>query len=266
MEEQNLSGLSDSEDEDIIQSTLSILLFAYMMLKTKFYNIYLFENGRDFIENISTWTYNNPLNIKHVQEIKKQLKANPFLTGVFSMVKLNNGYVYLIDGHHRHQALLELYEEGFIHHNIHIEVHCYESDTITSSKTMSLFAKLNHTKPFKVEVPINILALRIINFMEQTFSGVVKDLKRRSYPYIRKKELNDALQDRISETENFNYDMIVRNISRENGEYQSKAREIFRNSSTSQTWENVKKKVQETGCYLALGEVKKWVEQTIKFV
>ena len=261
----SISGSDSSDDDEFYQkSNLSLLMLSFMMINTKFYNIYLFKESRDFIENIITWTYNNPLNLKHVKKIKEQLLKEPFLTGVFSVVKLNNDKVYLIDGHHRHRALLELYTEGKLDEDIPVEVHCYESDTIKSQKTINLFQKLNHTKPFQVDIEINILALRIIDFMEKTFPNAIRELVRRSYPNIRKKELNDALQNRIQETKNFSYEKIIRNISRENGEYHGSARQLVQKAGKN--WFEINKKLKKTGCYLGLVDVKTWVNRVIKFV
>ena len=256
----------DDFNDDYRNSNISLLINCDSSLRTSNYTIYLFNDGRELIENIEPWTFNNPLDAKHVNTIKEQLINDPVLTGVFTAIKLRNGKVYLLDGHHRHKALMELYSEGFLDDDIHLEVHCYNRDTINSNSTMNLFKKLNNTKPFSVDIRIQELTLRIIHFMEQTYTKCIKDIKNKSYPFIRKKELNDALQTRIRNTNNFDYDNIIRNIARENGEYQSRAREIFRNHNTTRTWENVKSRVNSTGCYLGLGDVRTWVNRVIKII
>ena len=256
----------DDFNDDYQNSNISLLINCDSSLRTSNYTIYLCNDGKELIENIEPWTFNNPLDEKHVKSIKEQLIETPALMGVFTIIKLSNNQLYLLDGHHRHQALKLLFEENLVEEPIEIEVHCYETDTIDSPSTMNLFKKLNNTKPFSVDIRIQVLTLRIIDFMEKNYNNAIRDNTKKTYPFIRKKELNDALQSRIRHTQNFDYDDIIKNIARENGEYQSRGREIYRNSNTRQTWETVKRKVKQTECYLGLGDVRTWVNRVIRII
>tara|TARA_B100000963_G_C22518672_1_gene621955 strand:- start:122 stop:922 length:801 start_codon:yes stop_codon:yes gene_type:complete len=257
----SISGTESNGEEEYQESNLSLLLLAYMMINTKFYNIYLFKQGRDFIDNIITWTYNNPLDINHVKSIKKQVMESPFLTGVFSVVKLQNDKVYLIDGHHRHQALKELYTEGKLEEDIPLEIHCYESDTIKSDNTLELFYKLNHTKPFKVGEEITIMTIRIIDYIEEKHPGIIRDISRKRFPFIRKKTLNDSIQNRLKITKDFSYDRIIYRIEKENTSYQKKAEVNVK--KLKQKWDTAYPVFKRTGCYLGLVEVDTWVSNVI---
>lgn len=257
----SVSEEEEEEDKGYQKSNLSLLHSSFMMVNTKFYNIYLFKQGREFIEKIITWTYNNPLDPNHVLAIKNQILEIPYLTGVFSVVKLQNDKIYLIDGHHRHQALKELYEEGKLEEDIPMEIHCYDSDTIKSDKTLEIFYKLNHTKPFKVGEEITIMTIRIIDFIEEKYSGIIRDITRKRFPFIRKKTINDSIQKRLKETKDFSYDKITQRIELINIHYKKKAEALVKKQK--QKWETANPVLKKTGFYLGLVDINTWISKVI---
>ena len=155
------------------------------------------KDTKKFINYIQEWTYNNPVNNEHVQNIKKALIKHPHLTGVFSIIKLDNGTHHFIDGHHRARALKEIYKDN-PEFQINITVHCYFSDTLDSEKTVELFNRLNNTKPFKpvikyVEVTIDIIKKIKINFPKILRNTPVKS----QYPYVHEPTLSSKIQDKL---------------------------------------------------------------------
>lgn len=238
----------------------SLLEEATQKTATSNFTIYLFPNSRNFIEKILPWTYNNPLNTEHINSIKIQLKQNPILTGVFTIVHLDNERIYLLDGHHRHQALLKLYQEGELDEPIEIVVHCYRSDTINSRRTINLFQNLNHTKPFHIENKVTETTIMVINFMEKTYPGIVKDSPiRATFPFIHKKTLNEVLFRRLESLEDFNYESIIHSIPDINRYYEINAMKIVKKNKKN--WDKVSKKLERTGCYLGLSPMNKWIEE-----
>ena len=115
------------------------------------------------------------------------------------LYKLEDGRIYLLDGHHRQQAMLILYEEEDFDVPIEITVHCYKSDTINSSRTSSLFHKLNNTKPFSVGPVVTITVIQIIDYLETHYPGMIRDTSTRAnYPNIHKKTLNKCLYEHLN--------------------------------------------------------------------
>ena len=85
------SDYSLSDDSEINNSTITLLNnHTDGKYSRKNYTLYYFQNGREFIENIKPWTFNNPLNTEHINKLYKQLKEEPILTGVFSV----NGLIH----------------------------------------------------------------------------------------------------------------------------------------------------------------------------
>jgi len=258
---------SISSNEDDFNNTESLIAYNSFLLEeatqktvASNFTIYLFPDSRNFIEKIHPWTYNNPLHLEHINSIKMQLKQKPVLTGVFTIVHLDNQRIYLLDGHHRHQALLELYQQGDIDSSIEIVVHCYRSDTINSRKTINLFQNLNNTKPFDIRHRVTESTIMVINYIEKTYPGIIKDAPiRTTFPYIHKKTLNDVLYKRLESLEEFNYESIIHSIPDINRYYEINAMKIVKKKKKN--WEKVSPKLEKTGCYLGLETISKWVEE-----
>ena len=122
----------DDFNDDYQNSNISLLINCDSSLRTTNYTIYLFNDGRELIENIEPWTFNNPLDEKHVKSIKEQLIEDPALMGVFTIIKLSNGKVYLLDGHHRFDYIKRKQIDNFIDviivsdSDVSINSHCSE--------------------------------------------------------------------------------------------------------------------------------------------
>ena len=248
---------SDSEEEfsddetNTLESNIELLLKANTKIETENFTIYIFRNSLELIQNIIPWTYNNPLNIEHVKSIKTQLLKIPKLTGVFTIIQLDNKKIFLLDGHHRHQALLELYNEGELDESLEIVVHCYRSDKINSNQTVRLFHNLNHTKPYSTAPPVLETTIMVIDYLERTYPGIIKDTRvRTTFPFIHKKSLNEVLHHRLESLDEFNYDSIIQSIPDINRYYEINSQSIV--ATKKKCWETVLPKLERTGCYLGL--------------
>ena len=174
------------------------------------------------------------------------------------MIQLDNKNIFLLDGHHRHQALVELYNAGDLDHSLEIIVHCYRSDKINSNRTVKLFHNLNHTKPYSIAPPVLETTILVIDFLEKTYPGIIKDTPvRTKFPFIHKKTLNELLHRRLDSLEEFSYDSIINNIPDINRYYEINAQRMV--ESKKKCWEKVKPKLEKTGCYLGIAPLEKWV-------
>ena len=257
--------VSDDEEEEHFLSNTTLLHTSDFKIPMEYFIIYIFRMSFVFINSIIPWTYNNPLNLEHVQAIKAALRLKPILTGVFTIIELDNKMVYLLDGHHRHQAIFELYRDGELEQPIEIVAHCYRSDKINSKRTVELFQNLNHTKPYNIAPPVVQTTIMVIDFLERKYPGIIKDTRVRThYPFIHKKTLNEILHHRLDSLDDFSYDSIINSIPDINRYYEINSREIVEKQKRS--WESVNTKLERTGCYLGLVPIKKWVDEITRDV
>lgn len=244
-------------DDEYPDSTVARFLEAETKIPRCNCVVYFFSDGREFITSIKPWTFNQPLKRKHIQKIKMELEKEPFLMGVFTVIQLKNDRLFLLDGHHRAQALCELYDNGF-EHKIGIEVHCYQGDYINSKSTSSLFQKINNTKPFRMGPLVTDIVIRIINYLEVNFPKAIKNGRTRSQcPYIHKKSLNDCLYQTLNEMDSIDYNRIIRKVQDTNRKYRSKAKEIIRNSNKS--WNIIYPRLEKTKFYPGVLPLEKWI-------
>lgn len=251
---------SCDEDEYIDSKLEKLDDIAEAKFKNITYTSYFIKNGRDFIKLIRPWTFNNPLNDEHIEKIFQQLKKEPFLTGVFTVLCLEDKSLVLIDGHHRYHALMQLYQEGF-DDTIFLEVHCYQSDRIESDRTISLFSKLNNTKPFQPDLPIIIMTINIIKKLKDLFPNVIKSGKTRAnFPNILEEELNDLLQNKLKKIKLPLENRIIKKIINLNNEYKNIAKSII-SSNKKRNWEKSKIRLERTGCYLGIVPINEWINK-----
>lgn len=247
-------------ETDFENSNIRLLVDCDSKCKRKHFTNYYFSNGRNFIHNIQPWTYNNPLKLEHVQAIKDQLKISPYLTGVFSIVELDSGKLVLLDGHHRHRALLNIYEEDGFDEELEMEIHCYRSDTINSNQTTELFQKLNHTKPFPVSPIITITVIDIIREMDKKYPGALREgVKRANFPNIHKETLNVKLHQKLAEIEEFTMESIFGQIKRLNRVYRKKAESIV--VARKKDWPKIQPRLERHGLYLGIVSLDEWMSE-----
>lgn len=252
IDELELEGFSDSN--------ISLLLSCDSKSKRKNYISYYFENGRNFIESIQPWTFNHPLKMDHVTKIKLQLLDDPTLTGVFTIIQLATGQLVLIDGHHRHCALLSMFQDGF-RKNIEVEVHCYLSDTIHGPKTTRLFQKLNNTKPFQSNQHIILDVITIMKAIETKYPNVLRGGKKRAnFPNLHREQLNDRLQEKLGELDDYNVDEIILQIKQKNRYYRKNAERIIQENK-KRKWVDVESRLSKVGCYLGIVDMEEWISQ-----
>lgn len=258
----NSESDNESDDEDYTydlakESVFYISVSDYKNLSPK--------DTKKFIENVKEWTYNNPVNKEHVQSIQKSLMKRPHLTGVFSIVKLDNGTYYFIDGHHRVKALKKIYKVK-PKFKIDITVHCYYSDTLDSEKTIKLFNRLNNTKPFKPVTKHIDISIVIIKKLNEDFPNMFRDAKTKSlYPYVHKTTLNKHIQTKLKTIEGeISTSNIIAKFHKYNNRIKRNLNDYLRRHQNCKTNAKLYKKesrVKEIGCYLGVVKIEKLVSE-----
>ena len=247
------------EDTEYSNSNTTLFLEADAKIIRKDYIIYLFPDCQKFLEKIKPWCFNQPTNRDHINNIKLEINNEPCLTGVFTVIQLEDGKIYLLDGHHRQQAMIELYKEDF-DVPIEITVHCYKSDTINSSRTSSLFHKLNNTKPFSVGPVVTITVIQIIDYLETHYPGMIRDTSTRAnYPNIHKKTLNKCLYEHLNQMESIDFATIIHRLERLNRNYKRRAKELV--EKKKRDWSRTKTILERSNLYLGLVTMKTWVSE-----
>lgn len=108
--------------------------------------------------------------------------------------------VELIDGHHRIEALKQIYEAK-ADFNIGMWVALHKSDNPTSEQTQAIFKKYNSLKPFIVDLSVSELSGKLITELNATFDkedfNLVKDSSHVNRPSIKKSNLNTFIQQRL---------------------------------------------------------------------
>jgi hypothetical protein len=144
------------------------------------YEIYNCINVFDFVENIKSYTFNNELNEPHILDIYNKInkpKAH-FIDGVFSVINCNEtNELYLIDGHHRLEALKEMMTTSCTKtcnklNQFDITIHLYETDNVDSQNTLNLYHRLNNLKPYDInknnDKTRQLVVSRIIDYYPET--------------------------------------------------------------------------------------------------
>ena len=230
--------------------------------KRTHYTSYYFPDAKEFIENIKPWTFNNPLNPDHIESMYKQFEKSPILTGVFTVICLENQEVFLIDGHHRHQALYQLYQNDF-DEPIEIEVQCFYSDTIDSQQTIDLFSKLNNTKPFKPILQFIVLSIEIIKKLKKLYPNVIRNSGNRvNFPNIHEETLNQLLQQKMKSLRIPTEDNIMRQIMEKNEYYRDNMEGILA-KTRKRSLDTSIQKVEKLGCYLGIVDIKEWINSLV---
>lgn len=108
--------------------------------------------------------------------------------------------VELIDGHHRIEALKQIYEAK-ADFNIGMWVALHKSDNPASEQTQAIFKKYNSLKPFIVDLSVSDLSGKLITDLNTTFDkedfNLVKDSGHVNRPSIKKSTLNTIIQERL---------------------------------------------------------------------
>jgi hypothetical protein len=177
-----------------------------------------------FINNIHDYVYNNKINDKHVENIYNDIlqDEDKIIIGCFSVIQCDreDNKLYLIDGHHRRQALLKILQnnkDNIYIDSISIEIKLYHVEKLNSDKTFNLYKKINNVKPYMIktnEDVIREITEKLVNYTN--FNKCLKicpDNKTKcNFPYFNRNEFVSLLSYKLSDRTDINSEEIVNNI------------------------------------------------------
>lgn len=208
---------------------------------------------RRFVSTIDDWDYNRKKNPKHITELKQNY---PNIIGDFIVVrcKYDNNKLLLIDGQHRRDAIIELFQtDPTLNGKGYVKV--FNVDT--KNDIAMLFKKINNVMPVKINEIPQFVYVEVIDQLQSKFPKAIKSLDRTTFPYMKKNELLKQLQDaRIVEEFELISTQLYDAIFKKNSEYSVK-KDIFRNIKTPGAYE----KAQTSGFYLGLDRNGKWISE-----
>lgn len=196
------------------------------------YEIYNCINVFDFVENIKSYTFNNELNEPHILDIYNKInKSNAhFIDGVFSVIYCNEtNKLYLIDGHHRLEALKEMMTTSCTKtcnklNQFDITIHLYETDNVDSQNTLNLYHRLNNLKPYDInknnDKTRQLVVSRIIDYYPSCFK--VKKTRSIQKPFLDKLEFSKSLINKIKNNPTIDYEVLFSDIVKINNNLKNK--------------------------------------------
>lgn len=176
-----------------------------------------------FIKNIADYEFNNEINLDHVNKIYKGIMEDEdkMIIGHFSVVQCeDDNKLYLIDGHHRKQALLKIMNENSDNvylDSIYIEVKIYHVKTLKCDATYKLYERINNVKPYMIKTLDD--TIRYIMDKLEGYTHFYKGFKtysnnnaKGSFPYYNKNKFINQLKKKLELKTDINADIIVEHI------------------------------------------------------
>lgn len=235
------------------------------------------KNIKFLLTNIEPYLFNNELNEKHVNKLKKTINNETNLLNIFIFIySAKNKKYYIFDGHHRIESLRDKPENEFLNE---ILVEIYHIDSFESNSTHKLFKSINNTKPFTEKIEDKVRD--IFNSLENYFNNICKINKKKNkvfrdnknrveMPYVLKSKFvsrlmtvcKDYLKENNNDTEDIKVDGVVDKIIEINNELSKKKIFPLVNSVYSKNKEKRKKmnkKVKELNFYLGVFEINNYL-------
>jgi hypothetical protein len=170
----------------------------------KLYCLLTHDQVKHFITNVLPFSYNIKLDAGHIDEIRDAVEKFPYIGQDFTVAQYSDitcdSPAQLIDGHHRQQAILQLYQKyPNIPLDIKIGVRVHKTDNPKCPKSMELFEALNNCKPVKVDVDIiRDIVCKVITKLRFAFKKSISDSENPNLSNLSVGKLNKAFYDKIS--------------------------------------------------------------------
>lgn len=170
----------------------------------KLYCLLTPEKVKHFITNALPYSYNINLDANHINKIREAIEKFPYIGQDFSMTQYSSlsceSPAQIIDGHHRQQAILQLYEKyPDIPLDLKIGVRVHKTDSPNCPKSFELFEALNNCKPIRVDIDIiKDIVSKIITKLRCTFKKSFSDSENPNLSNISVSKLNRTLYEYIS--------------------------------------------------------------------
>lgn len=172
-------------------------------------------NTINFVKYIREYAYNNAINPEHVTYLATEIKKSRSVIGNFTTVELENGDIYLLDGHHRLTALKTLGDADLS--QISLTVFNYKSDIITSQRTMELFHKINKVKPYNINFEIDKDCRFIISELKRRDPGFKNGIRDNAsgvvmWPNYLEAKFKLLLEARLKQLPRYSVDNVIKQI------------------------------------------------------
>lgn len=168
------------------------------------------EQVKHFIENALPYSYNINLSKSHIEAIRDAVIRYPYIGQDFTIAQYSDMSCHdpaqIIDGHHRQQAILQIYQK-FPHNKLDIKfgVRVHKTVQPDCPKTLELFEALNNCKPVRVEVDIiKDIVCKVINKLRVVFKRSFSDSENPNLSNISIGKLSRALYERIKAVQSTN--------------------------------------------------------------
>ena len=178
----------------------------------KLYCLLTHDQVKHFITNVLQYSYNIKLDVSHIDKIKSSIEKNPYVAQDFTVAQYSDmscaSPAQLIDGHHRQQAIQQLYQkypDRILDIKIGVRVH----KTKNPDDTLELFEALNNCKPLRVNLEIiNDITTKVIAKLRIVFKKSLSDSRNPNMSNISVEYLNEALYAKISNMLSSNLDYV----------------------------------------------------------
>jgi hypothetical protein len=233
-----------------------------------------------FIRKISDYYFNNTINQDHVESIYNNIIENnkTIIYNPFKVIQCTDedNKLYLIDGHHRKEALYKIMNNNkhIDIDNININIEIYYVKTKDCIEAHELFKEINNTKPYSIKTNDDII-LNIIYILEKnaafnkglkTYTNNITNYKG-NFPYYSKNYFINQLRDIFKNKTDINPQLIADKIIKFNENCAKLKTSILFNNVNSSNYEKFKKKKQKcinnNGFYLKTDYGSKWIDELI---
>ena len=260
---------NESDYESIIDEESTIDLLNNNKIKKINLNelkLFICNNLSEFCNNIEEYKHNNILNIEHINNLKKTLKKEKIiLTSDFTVIlSKETNKIFLLDGHHRLQALKSLYMNDEIQ-NLNYIVRLYEMKNDEDPRIIELFEKINNTKPFKTNIEISRSSSNIFIKLKKTYPKVFKNTGIRSnFPYINEYKFTEKLKSILIRMDRIDDENILKEIYRINRLMgQDIEEKLINNNRTLRTRTKDIEKLEKINCYLGIDKKLNWLNNLL---
>jgi hypothetical protein len=208
--QQKLTDDEESVASEEVEQTWNKYVLGNPLYSDTVYNNIQYEkyrcDAKTLIPNVTNWSYNRPLDMTHVAQIKNQLRQmqHPFLIGSIKILKdLESDNLQILDGQHRVVAIHELItEDATFTLQLDVDVFVVEKIEENDISIHELFMMANNNKNISINQIPQKKTIEVIDLMRQCWPQNIKtDDKKSAYkPNITKRELYQVLNKRITET------------------------------------------------------------------
>jgi hypothetical protein len=166
--------------------------------------------------------FNRKLNKTHIEEIKNGIIQDEMLTSTIKLIVDKNDDVYLLDGHHRYNALLSLSKKSKDAFQMDLYIEVYNVSEHDDENVVELFKKANNIKKMSLDdspiIAISEALKKCVNKYKDMFKDKQDD-KSVYRPRVNRNIVYNGIRDskivskyNLTSTEIFNIIVYINNI------------------------------------------------------